>query len=145
MKPLSVIIIFTKDRPAVLSKTLRSIKNLGFQVIVLDDSYFLKNRITNKKQVDKLFASGTYHGRNEQKTFFKNSTIGKKLLKQFVNQLGSKKWNLGYARNYALMLTKSLKLKKILFMDDDIIVEDKNIIPKTFKLLDKYDFVGAKV
>ena len=138
------IIIFTKDRPDILNKTLQSIKNKNISVIVLDDSYLIENRVNNKNKIKK-YSNVIYHGKDEQQKLLKKTSIEKELLEKFTHKLGSKGWNLGYARNYAIVLARSLQLKKVLFMDDDIIVESKTLIPKIFNLLDKYDFLGAKV
>jgi hypothetical protein len=144
MKPASAIIIFTKDRPNVLTKTLDNIRGENIPIIILDDSYFIKNRIDNKN-VAKRYACVMYHGKDQQLEFFGKEGIDRSLLAKFANRLGAKGWNLGYSRNYALILAKSLRLEKTLFMDDDIIVEDEELISETFSLLDKYDFVGAKI
>ena len=144
MNPASAIIIFTKDRANILIKTLDNIRGTNIPIIILDDSYFIKNRVDNKNIV-KRYNGVTYHGKNEQLEFFKKAGIDQSLLARFVNRLGVKGWNLGYSRNYAIVLTKSLQLKKALFMDDDIIVEDKELHSTMFGLLDKYDFVGAKI
>ena len=144
MDTLPSIIIFTKDRPNTLIETLDGIKTEDFPIIVLDDSHLIKNQLINKERLKK-YPNVTDHGGREQKNLFEKTGIDKNLLQRFVNQLGTRDWNLGYVRNYAVLLAKSLKLKSVLLMDDDIIVEDKTLIASMFKLLDKYDFVGAKV
>ena len=80
---LSAIIIFTKDRPNILFKTLNSIKNVSVPVIVLDDSYLIRNRDINKRQIKK-YSFVNYHGREEQRNVFKNSGTKEKILKEKI-------------------------------------------------------------
>jgi hypothetical protein len=144
MKDLNSIIIFTKDRPSTLSKTLKSLKYEKANIIVLDDSYSLISRRDNKKR-SQVYPNIRYHGKAEQDILLSISKANKSQLIKFTSRLGSKQWNLGYVRNYAIILAKKLKLKKVLFLDDDIIVENSSLIRKTFDLLNHYDFAGAKI
>ena len=140
----NAIIVFTKDRPEVLSKTLLSLKRVGCHVIVLDDSSRVRNREVNRKGIrNSQFI--IYHGRAEQKDLIDILCVKNSVLSPFINKLGDKKWNLGYARNYAILLAKCLGLKKVLFMDDDITIPNPKLPAQIFEKLDKYNFVGSKV
>lgn len=125
-------------------KTLRRVKTEDTPIILLDDSYLIKNRKSYKTVTDR-YPNVTYHGKEEQQDFFKRINLNKKLIGKFTNRLGVKQWNLGFCRNYALLLAKSLHMKKVLFMDDDIIVENRRLISEMFHLLEGYDFVGARI
>lgn len=140
----SVIVIFTKDRPTILFKTLDSIKDKNIPIIVLDDSSLVKNRVAIQKKIG-VISNVVYHGKEDQDRLVQEINVENKITLKFVNKLGTKKWNLGYARNYAILLAKKMNFKEVLFMDDDIIVEDDTLIQNTFKNLSKYDFVGARV
>jgi hypothetical protein len=144
MIPSAAIFIFTKDRPIVLAKTLEAIKNENILITVLDDSYLIRNRRANENKISK-FSSAIYHGKKEQEIFFSKLSVKKNDVIKFTNRLGVKGWNLGYSRNYALVLAKTMKLRKVFFMDDDIIVNGKKLIHKLLSLLDTYDFVGSKI
>lgn len=134
------IIIFTKDRPVILSKTLL---NIDMPVIVLDDS---TNSDSEKvvKNIPKNSKNIHYHGKNEQQMIVQRFASTNEL-NSFVKPLGSESWTLGYARNYAIILAKILGFERILFMDDDIIVKDFDVIFKIFDLLNNADFVGAEI
>lgn len=142
MSSASTIIIFTKDRPQTLVKTLTALKSQKEAIIVLDDSYRLKNRKENARYIYN-YTKATYHGKKDQSHILENIQI--KNIELFINKLGVRKWNLGNIRNYALLLTSYLGVEKVLFIDDDIIVKDKTLISKTFELLDSHQFVGAKI
>ena len=137
------IIIFTKNRPQKLSKTLPQIVNVDWPVIVLDDSGDLK-----AKQVVKGISKGSenihYHGKIEQQRILRKF-INTNALGSFVKPLGSDGWMLGYARNYAIILAKIFGFEQVLFMDDDIIVEDVDLIFRMFDKLNNADFVGAEI
>lgn len=136
-----VIVLITKDRPFTLEKTLDQLGNMGTNTIIIDDSTtdvtyeFVSNRYKRRNI--------TYHGRGEQNALllkYKNLK-----LKNFIKPLGTKDWNLGFVRNYALVVAKSLGYEKVLFMDDDIIVRQPECVDQIFVKASSYDFVGARI
>ena len=52
---------------------------------------------------------------------------------------------MGYTRNYAIILAKVLGFERVLFMDDDIIIEDNSPVYEMFDLLNNADFVSAEI
>jgi len=93
----------------------------------------------------KLLPNANYYGKSE----FIESAILHNLESQKYNsiykQLGDAEWNLGYARNYALFLSKIHNAYKVLFMDDDIVIPKEEIINNSFSLLEQFDFVGTNI
>lgn len=138
------IIIFTKDRPKVLVHTLSLIRQFPNTIIILDDSNKKVNQEENKRIVSG-YANIHYHGINEQEKLISRIQVHHLNLKAFINQLGVKEWNLGYARNYAIILSRVYKFKKVLLMDDDIKVQNIQLINEIFDKLNSYNFVGSKV
>lgn len=137
------IIVFTKNRPNIVLDTLHQLHKADIPIILIDDSTTKQTKsIINKKFSSKELY---YHGRIEQDKFIKN--LKKKNLKvnDFVRPLGQNGWNLGYVRNYSLILCSSLQLQKILFVDDDIAVRNVELIYQNMKLLDQNNFVGARI
>ena len=136
--------MFTKNRPEIVSKTLPQLTNADLSVIVLDDS----TNTETKRIVDNIAKKGNniyYHGRYEQKELLQKFTKLGSDLETFIKPLGTNGWTLGCVRNYAIILAKTQEFERVLFMDDDIIIKDCNIIQKMMRLLDKADFVGAKI
>lgn len=138
------VIMFTKNRPETLSKSLPSLINAELSVIVLDDS-------TNKETqliIDSISKKGKnihYHGRQEQMELIQKVAKLGSDPNYFIKPLGINGWNLGYVRNYAIIQAKALGFKQILFMDDDIIIKENNIIQDMMRYLVNADFVGAKI
>jgi glycosyltransferase involved in cell wall biosynthesis len=144
MNKQKCITLFTKNRPEILSKTLPQLTNADLSVIVLDDS----TNTETKRIVDNIAKKWNniyYHGRPEQKELLQKFTKLVSDLDYFIKPLGTNGWTLGYVRNYAIILAKTLDFERVLFMDDDIIIKDVNIIKEMMKLLDNADFVGAKI
>jgi hypothetical protein len=139
-----LIFIFTKDRPEVLKETLIHLKNLTNQLLIIDDSYYEYNQ-TNNRELLSLFPNAIYYGKCEFDETAKSYNIGSTKYKSVFRQLGNAEWNLGYARNYALFLTRINNADKVLFMDDDIIIPNTEIVHNSFNLLEKFDFVGANI
>ena len=136
--------VFTKNRHEILSKTLHQLTDVDLPVIVLDDSTNTKTR----QIVDNIAKKGNnfcYHGRYTQKGLLQGLIKLGFDLDCFIKPLGTNGWTLGYARNYAIILAKALGFEQVLFIDDDIIIKDYNIIQKMMKLLSNADFVGAKI
>ncbi len=136
------IIIFTKDRLLTLSRLIKHLVNIGKDVIILDDSISKKIQNTISLlcgKADNIF----YHGKEEQKIIFQN--LGGLGINQFTEPLGTKGWHLGFVRNYAIILSRLLRYKRVLFIDDDIIIKDMNVINNLMKKVNDADFVGAKI
>lgn len=137
------IIIFTKNRPQKLSKTLPQIVNVDLPVIVLDDSGDSKSKQV-VKSISKRSENIHYHGKIEQwmilQKFENTNAFG-----LFIKPLGSDGWTLGYARNYAIILAKIFGFEQVLFMDDDIIIEDVSLIFRMFDMLNNADFISAEI
>lgn len=138
------IFVFTKDRPEILLKCIKNISHLDIPIVVLDDSFFRTNSQVLKRKLAQ-FPNARYHGRRDQKKAIVQSKCNNHRLKTFINHLGTETWNLGYARNYAILLGRLKGYTKILLMDDDIIIENRTLIRTIFNKLNTYDFVGSKV
>lgn len=133
-------IVFTKDRPDRVEKTIPQWKNSFFPVIVLDDSADKKNREFNENYA-KQFGL-IYHGTEEQnKIKIKYSDLN---LNLFTNKLGKQYWNLGFNRNYAILLTIIYGEKNVIFSDDDVIL-DNEIIKECENSLREKPFFGTNI
>ena len=140
----NTIFIFTKDRPKTLEKTLRSIDSTTYDKYVIDDSV----KHTNQKKVIELckfHSNCNYLGKAEFNQFITTHKIEFPQFDFLLRELGCLEWNLGYARNFALLYSKAIKAEKVLFMDDDIEVQDLNLIELLFKEANNYRFVGAHI
>jgi len=137
------LIVFTKDRLSTLERTLSTIRTKG-PVIIIDDSTTAVTQQEIKKKSNEM-NNLIYHGKKEQKEIY--NLLKKKYLRidSFIKPLGLRSWNLGYVRNYAILLCKLFKINKVLFMDDDIIVEDKFLFRKLFQILNNYNFTGSQI
>jgi hypothetical protein len=138
-----VIIIFTKDRPSILANTINHIPKTQ-NIIVLDDSWLKANRNKNRKSLSR-WGNVEYHGRQEQRETIRNWPVKPTKIQHFVRNLGVKGWNLGYARNYAILLAKFRGGTKLILLDDDISIADRRWFSATFRKLGNYRFVGSKV
>lgn len=141
---LSAIFIFTKDRPASLKQTISSLKDENNNIYVIDDSYFKKNQLENY-EITRPLINTNYFGKCEFNNHVKCNNLALSKSGFIYEELGNKDWNLGNARNTALLLAKSFGIENALFMDDDIIVNNPNLISNSFKLLESNLFVGAKI
>lgn len=135
------VVLITKDKPSTLVKTLDHLENSVIPIVIIDDS--------TSDETYKIICNNmkgrniTYHGRNEQDALlmkFKDFE-----LKNFIRPLGSKDWNLGFVRNYAIIVSKSLGCTKVLFMDDDIIVRHPEHIEQSLLRVNSFNFMGAKI
>lgn len=135
-----VIIIFSKDRPDRLKKTLPNLRTTPYDVYLIDDSASLENQITIRRFCNEFCIK--YHGTIEQEKVIKQ--LNANLLKKFVGRLGKKEWSLGHNRNYALIYGLLLGARKIIFMDDDVIVKPL-LLEQVFKALSKIPFVGVQI
>lgn len=140
----SAIFVFTKDRPETLNKTLNSIQHTPYRKYVIDDSV----RQPNQKAVLQLCNDSLnciYLGKEEFHQFITKYGIDLQKFDFLLRLIGNTEWNLGYARNFALLYSKSLGLEKVLFTDDDIQVPNLNLIEELFLSKNDYQFVGAHI
>ncbi len=135
------VILITKNRPVTLVKTLHSLRNLKVTLVLIDDS---TTKETHEMIFEKYGSNNiTYHDSSEQKSLLKQVNIPE--LELYIRPLGTQGWNLGFIRNYALIVVKALGFKQALFMDDDIVVHDLELIDQIFCRLNSCDFVGARI
>jgi glycosyltransferase involved in cell wall biosynthesis len=129
MPTTEAIFIFTKDRPETLSKTLESIQPTQYKKFVIDDSVSVANQAT-VLNLCKKYPDCYYLGKSEFQKFVSDCNIQFPEFSFLLRELGSTEWNLGYARNFAMMYSKAEHFEKVLFTDDDIQVPNLNLIPE---------------
>jgi hypothetical protein len=139
----SGIFIFTKDKPRSLKSTLNSINSSSHKVFIIDDSTRKENIESTRHLLNDT--NHQYFGKKEFVLFTRCNKIDSQRFSFLLRELGNVNWNLGYARNFALLIAKSLHLNRVLFMDDDIIVHSPTQIDTLFSLLGKCDFAGAHI
>lgn len=141
---MNAVFIFTKNRPKILLQTLYSLDQLSCTKFVIDDStdqliqkavFELCNKVHNCQ----------YLGKKDFQIFCSRHKIQFPKFSFLLRKLGSPEWNLGYARNFALIYSKANHFDKVLFIDDDIQVQNLKLIPKLFESLDKFKFDGANI
>jgi len=138
------IFIFTKDRPETLSKTLESIQHTPYKQYVIDDSVNAINQSTVLK-LCKKYSDCIYLGKSEFQKFVSDYDIPLPEFSFLLRELGDTNWNLGHARNFAMMYSKAKHFGKVLFTDDDIQVPNLNLIPELFQSLNEFKFAGANI
>jgi hypothetical protein len=144
MTTKEAIFIFSKDRPETLNKALSSIQHFPYTKYVIDDSITLLSQRT-VSELCNFYLNCVYLGKIEFNQFTALLHIDFPKFAFLLRELGSTSWNLGYARNFALLYSKYIGLNKVLFMDDDIEVQSISIIDELFILLNQYKFVGANI
>ena len=135
----NTIFVFTNNNSIKLSKILSeldSVKN-EFNIYVVDDSH--KNKIIKSNfNLTLKIAKDAYLGRDAFKAFYNlNYSYSEDQV------IGTDKWNLGIARNFALDYAKRKSLNKILFVDDDITKIDHFTLNKGFASLNGENFVSC--
>ncbi len=138
------IFIFTKDRPVTLSKTLASIKSVSYSKFVIDDSICFKNQVSVSK-LCKEYTNCNYLGKEQFKYFVSENEIEFPKFNFLLREVGNTEWNLGYARNFALLYSKSIHADKVLFIDDDIRVPTPKLISHLFQSTKHFQFAGANI
>lgn len=139
------IFIFTKDRSQSLEKTLSSLSKTKENVYMIDDSAEECHQIANRKLLNN-FPQSFYLGKNEFYGFINRHRINFSEFTFLLREPSVKEWNLGYMRNFALLVAKSSRLERVLFVDDDIQVNNSVLISELFKLISSgYDFAGARI
>lgn len=137
------IFIFTRDRPDKLEQLFGFIKKSNHNIILIDDSVKEVSHTANRNIIEA--SKHSYLGKLEFLKFIKQHNIDISELPFLIRQLGSEDWNLGYARNIALLFGKASDFENTLFMDDDIEVPDLTLIDELFELLEEYHFTGAHI
>lgn len=135
-----VVFILTKDNLKRVRQTLPQFAGWPISAVLLDDS----TSDSTQRFVESEFAQTNirYHGRGEQESLL--SGIPSSHLENFIPTLGEPKWQLGLSRNYSLWLARFLGFKKVLMVDDDILIKDFSQIARPLKLLGQFAMVGAK-
>lgn len=135
-----VILVFSKDRPDRLQRTLPNLRTTTYTVYLIDDSVSSKNQTTIRRLCTEFGIE--YHGIIEQEKVIEQ--LNPNVLKKFVRHLGQKAWSLGYNRNYAVLYGLLLGVRKIILMDDDVLVEPP-LLGKVFRALSSIPFVGVEI
>lgn len=138
------IFIFTKDRTEILEKTLNSIDTISYTKFIIDDSITILSQ-KNVYQLCNKYTNCIYLGKIEFNQFINQYNIELPEFNFLLREVGNTEWNLGYARNFALIYSKAIRLNKVLFMDDDIQVPNVKLIEELFQEIDQYQFVGANI
>ncbi|WP_456438562.1 hypothetical protein [Psychroserpens sp.] len=137
------IFIFTNDNSQKLKKILDELSMVKeyYNIHVIDDSNENKIIEDNIKLTEKN-GNNTYLGKDQFKKFYYlNSDTGK-----FPNEhIGTKNWNLGIARNFALDYSIIANYEKILFVDDDISNITLEKLDLGFKTLTRKNFVSCSL
>jgi hypothetical protein len=108
---------------------------------MLDDSTSAMEKKMNLRLAAKS-KNVIYHNVTQQKNV--SEIFCRRHLKHFIGSLGSTEWNLGYVRNYAVLISTLLDSKYTIFSDDDIVVRDRSLFPEMFALLKDHEFVGTR-
>lgn len=135
-----LVALFSKDRPDRLLKTLPHLKNIPYNVVLIDDSSSIDNRVAIRKLCHEFNLK--YHGITEQHECIRQieaATLGK-----FITRLGDKAWSLGYNRNYSIIFGLFSGARKLIFMDDDVLVNPE-LFGTVFEALSKQPFVGVEI
>ena len=137
------IFIFTKNRDELLRSGCPDILASGHRVYLIDDSSEQEVRLANEA----LSKNGNihYYGIRQQTEFIEYLKCKGYDSSFFLKILGDGQWNLGFARNHALVFAAANKLEKVLFLDHDILVNSPSDITNIFLFLDDMDFAGSKI
>lgn len=137
------IFVFTKNRALLLERLLRQLAEYEYPIYVIDDSSLEDQRHQNQLTISRnrhFFYCGL-----EQQGIHLQQWRSLNLPANTIKILGDGQWNLGFARNYALLIAASKKIQYVLFLDDDLLFLDDRQIKQQFSLLDTFDFVGATI
>ncbi len=135
-----LIMVFSKDRPDRLERTLPYLKGTRHKVVLIDDSSKPDNQVAVRRLC--RLCNFEYHGRAEQEKLVQKVNVT--LLDNFISPLGQNIWSLGYNRNYAIICGLLLGSSKMILMDDDVIV-DHELLDTVFRSLSCYPFVGVEI
>lgn len=112
-------------------------------IIILDNSRWSKFG----KSIRSLsgFSGVLYHGPRQQSVVMDTLARFGRSVSTFTGPLGATYWNTGLVRNYAILLSKVIGFRKVLFVDDDVSVKDLELLRAAFRMLERVDFVGARI
>jgi hypothetical protein len=135
------IFIFTKNRETVVANAIRNLVRCQQPIFVIDDSTSdgVRYRVAALCKQSGVY----YHGLVEQAQLLK--AISNIADVSFMKVLGDGQWNLGYARNHAILLAFRAGLDKMLLLDDDITIDNLEFLNKIFSSLDHHDVVGSQI
>lgn len=136
------IFIFTKNREKLLKKATIALAPLGYSILVVDDTPndAVRANISAHCKENRI----SYHGKEGQEDLIKKLRESQLKWDGYLKVLGDGKWNLGYARNHALLLAARHGIENILFIDDDITINEQ-LVKDLFAALRHYDIVGSRV
>ena len=137
------IFIFTKNRVELLRRSCDSISPCNHSIYIIDDS--ANDEAKNANQMFCFERNAHYFGIKEQAQLISDLKRRNIDTEFFLKVLGDGEWNLGFARNHALILSAFNKFNKVLFLDDDVKIESESRVNKIFSLLQDYEFVGSKI
>lgn len=140
----AAIFIFTRNRAEQLGKGLKLFADSGYPVFIIDDSTTLQGK-ASVQNLACIYENVTYVDNNYCKHLVHPDLITGIEYQFLTRDLGNSEWNLGYARNIALLIAKKQHFQKVLFADDDITVDSVEIIDSTFSKLDEVDFFGRHI
>ncbi len=132
--PALYVLIPTRDRPRVLSKTIAGLVQdclrgaiRDVYVTVVDDSVSPQSHAMNGDLVRGITGVAiTYHGQTEQDVFLRNLEdahgVPRAYIQRFIRLLGGQGWDLGAVRNYGacLALQEAGEASVIVLVDDDV-------------------------
>jgi len=139
-KEHKAIFVFTKESPLRLKLCLTQLDSNNFDIFVVDDSYSRSTVCLNRKIIGDV-KNVTYLGIEENLEFYLKYN-SKAILK---SRIGSKKWNLGNARNFATDFAITNRCEKILFLDNDILFKNSVDVEDGFRILNDCNFVSYKI
>src|SRR5688572_25483427 len=99
---MEAIFLFTKNRPDTLNKTLVSISTSLLPIYIIDDST-THNHQSEVLDICNNFKNCNYLGKLAFEKFLSTYKISLDKYKFLLGNLGSQYWNLGFARNFALL------------------------------------------
>lgn len=135
-----LIIVFAKDRLDRLHKTLPYLSRIPYNAHLIDDSTSPSTQTAIRRLCNEFCIK--YHGLAEQDNVFKQ--FDEVALKKFVTRLSKNEWSLGCNRNYAVVYGLYLGARKVIFMDDDVIVDTK-LLRTIFEGLSRVPFLGVQI
>ncbi len=138
----SIVIVFTKDNPHRLRRTLNQFKNPPVATLLLDDSTRTAVRRKNR-ELCKSYGIH-YHGAAEQTSVLCHVQDTWKTSRIF-SLLGKPGWTLGRCRNYALILAAFHGFRNVLMIDDDILFPSWEKVLRDLESLKWHPFVGSTI
>lgn len=143
MNMKEAVFIFTKGkkREYSLNLLISKLKDFDCKKFLINDScinespVIIKNKNTGKVYITEV----------NYKNYTKYILSLPNEIQKYVKPIGIKWWNTGNARNLALIIAKIEGITKIIFIDDDILLDDKTIVEDYFKMLDNYGIISAEI